>query len=202
MDLTNVIELTPNRNVPVLEPGDTVRVSSKVVEGTRERIQVFEGVVIRVQKGKVDSNFTVRRIASHGVGVERTFFFYSPRVDKVEVVRHGTVRRAKLYYLRGLTGKAARLRERMGARPGVIAVPVAALPAEEAEEFEPELAVTEPAQAEAVEPMTAEAEASVAAAPAEAVVADPEAEAHADVKADSVTPEEEAPPAGGTAPRA
>ena len=117
MDMTNVIPLVVNPNVPELAPGDTVRVSSKVVEGTRERIRVFEGVVIRVRKGAVDSNFTVRRIASHGVGVERTFFFYSPRVDKVEVVRHGVVRRAKLYYLRGLTGRAARLRERMAPRP-------------------------------------------------------------------------------------
>lgn len=171
MDLTNVIELTPNKNVPVLEPGDTVRVSSKVVEGTRERVQVFEGVVIRVQKGKVDSNFTVRRIASHGVGVERTFFFYSPRVDKVEVVRHGEVRRAKLYYLRGLTGKAARLRERMGARPGAVAVPVAALSVEEAEEFEPELAPVEEPEVEGTE-----AEVPVAEAASEGVVA-PEAEA-------------------------
>lgn len=166
MDLTSVISLQANPNVPVLEPGDTVRVSSKVVEGTRERIQVFEGVVIRVQKGKVDSNFTVRRIASHGVGVERTFFFYSPRVDKVEVVRHGEVRRAKLYYLRGLTGKAARLRERMGARPGAVAVPVAALPPEEAEVFEPELS----------EPEVAEVETAEAAVVTEASVA-PEAEA-------------------------
>ncbi len=116
MDLTNVIPLEANPKIPELAPGDTVRVSSKVVEGTRERIQVFEGVVIRVKSGKVDSNFTVRRIASHSVGVERTFFFHSPRVDGVEVVRHGVVRRAKLYYLRGLTGKAARLRERMAAR--------------------------------------------------------------------------------------
>lgn len=116
MDLSNVVTMEANTNIPELAPGDTVRVSSKVVEGTRERIQVFEGVVIRVRKGIVDSNFTVRRIASHGVGVERTYFFYSPRVDRVEVVRHGVVRRAKLYYLRGLTGRAARLRERMAAR--------------------------------------------------------------------------------------
>ena len=118
MDLTNIIPLEANPNIPDLAPGDTVRVSSKVVEGTRERLQVFDGVVIRVRQGAVDSNFTVRRIASHSVGVERTFFFHSPRVDKVEVVRHGVVRRAKLYYLRELRGKAARLRERMGARPG------------------------------------------------------------------------------------
>ncbi len=110
-----VSELYPveaNPNVPKLRPGDTIRVSSKVVEGTRERIQVFEGVVLRISNGTVEENFTVRRIA-HGVGVERTFFTHSPRLDKVKVVRHGVVRRAKLYYLRGLVGRAARLRERM-----------------------------------------------------------------------------------------
>ncbi len=126
MDVTNIMPLQAKATLPAVAPGDTVRVSSKVVEGTRERIQVFEGVVISVKGGAIDSNFTVRRIASHGVGVERTFFFHSPRVDKVEVVRHGEVRRAKLYYLRGLTGKAARLRERMGARgtpPSPMATP-------------------------------------------------------------------------------
>ncbi len=112
MEVSALITAAVNPNVPELVPGDTVRVSAKVVEGTRERIQVFEGVVIKVRKGTINGNFTVRRIASHGVGVERTFFFRSPRVDRVEVVRHGQVRRAKLYYLRDLTGKAARLRER------------------------------------------------------------------------------------------
>ena len=115
VDVETLQVLEANSNIPELEPGDTVRVSAKVVEGTRERIQVFEGVVIRVRNGKADRNFTVRRI-SHGVGVERTFFFHSPRVDKVEVVRHGQVRRAKLYYLRGLTGKASRLKERIVSR--------------------------------------------------------------------------------------
>ena len=125
MDVATLIPVETNRNIPELAPGDTVRVSVKVVEGTRERIQVFEGVVIRVRKGTVNANFTVRRIASHSVGVERTFFLHSPRVDKVEVVRHGVVRRAKLYYLRGRTGRAARLRERRIA-PGKRAAQVAA----------------------------------------------------------------------------
>lgn len=98
--------------VPAFGPGDTVRVHAKVVEGTRERIQVFEGVVIRRRAGGVNENFTVRRIASHGIGVERTFLIHSPRIDKIEVTRFGQVRRAKLYYLRGLTGRAARIRER------------------------------------------------------------------------------------------
>jgi large subunit ribosomal protein L19 len=103
--------------VPDFSVGDTVRVSVKVVEGSRERTQVFEGVVMRKRKGGIDANFTVRRIASHGIGVERTFMLHSPRVEKIEVVRRGIVRRAQLYYLRGLTGKAARIKERRS-RPG------------------------------------------------------------------------------------
>jgi large subunit ribosomal protein L19 len=98
--------------IPLFGPGDTVRVHARVVEGTRERIQVFEGVVIRRRSGGINENFTVRRIASHGVGVERTFLIHSPRIDKIEVTRRGRVRRAKLYYLRGRTGRAARIKER------------------------------------------------------------------------------------------
>jgi large subunit ribosomal protein L19 len=101
-------------DLPDLQPGDTVRVSAKVVEGGRERIQVFEGTVIRLRGGGINRTFTVRRIAS-GVGVERTFRLHSPRIEKIEVVRHGEARRAKLYYLRRRVGKAATLRER---RPG------------------------------------------------------------------------------------
>ena len=103
--------------VPHFGPGDTVRVHAKVVEGARERIQMFEGVVIRRRSGGINENFTVRRIASHGVGVERTFLIHSPRIDKIEVLRHGKVRRAKLYYLRGLTGRAARIKERRVGTP-------------------------------------------------------------------------------------
>ena len=99
-------------NIPEFGPGDTLRVHAKVVEGNRERIQVFEGVVIRRRAGGINENFTVRRIASHGIGVERTFLLHSPRIDKIEVVRRGRVRRAKLYYLRGRTGRAARIKER------------------------------------------------------------------------------------------
>ena len=98
-------------DIPDFGSGDTVRVHAKVVEGTRERIQVFEGVVIRKRNKGLASNFTVRKLAS-GVGVERTFPINSPRVEKVEVVRHGKVRRKNLYYLRGLTGRAARIKER------------------------------------------------------------------------------------------
>ncbi|MEZ4492398.1 MAG: 50S ribosomal protein L19 [Dehalococcoidia bacterium] len=105
--------LTDTKSVerPDFNSGDTVRVHAKVVEGSRERIQVFEGVVIRKRNKGIVSNFTVRKIAS-GVGVERTFPLNSPRVDKIEVVRHGRVRRKNLYYLRGLTGRAARIKER------------------------------------------------------------------------------------------
>ena len=99
-------------DVPAFAAGDTVRVHAKVVEGTRERVQLFEGVVIRRRAGGINENFTVRRVASHAVGVERTFLVHSPRIEKIEVVRYGRVRRAKLYYLRDLTGKAARIKER------------------------------------------------------------------------------------------
>ena len=97
---------------PEFRPGDTVRVHAKVVEGTRERIQIFEGVVIKRQNGGIHETFTVRKI-SYGVGVERTFPLHSPRIDKIEVTRKGIVRRAKLYYMRNLRGKAARIKERM-----------------------------------------------------------------------------------------
>jgi large subunit ribosomal protein L19 len=98
-------------DVPTIAPGDTVRVSVKVVEGTRERIQVFEGTVMRMRGGGLNRQITVRRIAS-GVGVERTFMIHAPRVEKIEVVRHGVARRAQLYFLRDRVGKAATLRER------------------------------------------------------------------------------------------
>lgn len=97
--------------VPDLFPGDTVRVSAKVVEGTRERLQAFEGTIIRVAKNGPARSITVRRIA-HGIGVERTFLVNSPRVDKIEVIRRGDVRRARLYYLRDRVGKATRIKEK------------------------------------------------------------------------------------------
>ena len=111
MSVTSPVEVKPNPNIPDLAPGDTVKVSAKVVEGDRERIQQFQGVVIKVRRGGVGASFTVRRVA-YGVGVERTFPLYSPHVDKVEVVRRGKVRRSRLYYLRGLSGKAARVKEK------------------------------------------------------------------------------------------
>jgi large subunit ribosomal protein L19 len=103
--------LAANKVVPDFQPGDTVKVNVKVIEGTRERVQAFEGVCIARAGGGLNENFTVRKI-SYGEGVERVFPIYSTLVDSIEVVRHGRVRRAKLYYLRGLTGKAARITER------------------------------------------------------------------------------------------
>jgi large subunit ribosomal protein L19 len=102
-------------DLPELASGDTVKVSAKVVEGNRERIQVFEGIVMRLRGGGITRSITVRRIAS-GVGVERTFKIHSPRIEKIEVLRHGQVRRAQLYFLRDRVGKAATLRERRTSR--------------------------------------------------------------------------------------
>lgn len=98
--------------VPTVDVGDTVKVFVKVVEGQRERLQAFEGIVISKKNGGVRESFTVRRV-SFGVGIERTFPLHSPRIDRIEVVRHGKVRRAKLYYLRKLSGKAAKLSEKI-----------------------------------------------------------------------------------------
>lgn len=103
-----------DRGHPEIAAGDTVKVHVRIVEGDRERIQVFQGVVIRYRGGANNTNFTVRRVASHGVGVERTFLLHSPRIEKIEIVRRSKVRRAQLYYLRDVRGKAARLKERRG----------------------------------------------------------------------------------------
>ena len=111
LEQEQVDKLAASRPVPKFQPGDTVRVGVKVVEGERERIQVFEGVCIGRKNAGVNSNFTLRKI-SYGEGVERVFPLYSPRITAIEVVRRGVVRRAKLYYLRGRTGKAARIVER------------------------------------------------------------------------------------------
>ncbi len=123
--MTNVIQeienaeiarVTQGKEIPSFKAGDNVKIHVKVVEGTNERIQVFEGVVIARRNAGLNSSFTVRKLSS-GEGVERVFPLYSPRLNKIEVVRYGKVRRAKLYYLRGLTGKAARItEEKMGRR--------------------------------------------------------------------------------------
>jgi large subunit ribosomal protein L19 len=114
--------------LPDFKPGDSVRVHVKVIEGEKERIQVFAGVVIRKSRGGIRATFTVRKV-SYGVGVERTFPLHSPRVDKIEVMTRGRVRRAKLYYLRGLSGKAARIT----AEKTVVTDKPAAAPKEKAE---------------------------------------------------------------------
>lgn len=111
MDIIRLIEEQQmKKDLPEFRPGDTVKVHLKVVEGGRERIQVFEGVVIKRRGGGMRETFTVRRI-SYGVGVERTLPLHSPRIDKIEVIRRGKVRRARLFYLRSLKGKAARIKE-------------------------------------------------------------------------------------------
>lgn len=112
MNLIRMLEQEQLRSdIPDFRPGDTVRVHVKVVEGNRERIQPFEGTVIRRRGGGLSETFTVRRV-SYGVGVERTFPLHSPRIEKIELLRRGRVRRARLYYLRKLRGKAARIRDR------------------------------------------------------------------------------------------
>jgi len=113
MSLIQSLEQEQVRNdIPDFRPGDTVKVHVKVIEGTRERIQVFEGVVIRRRGGGLGETFTVRRV-SYGVGVERTFPVNTPKIEKIEITRRGQVRRARLYYLRKLRGKAARIKEKV-----------------------------------------------------------------------------------------
>jgi large subunit ribosomal protein L19 len=126
MNITDILEVKANPNIPKLAPGDTVRVRQKVVEGEKSRIQIFQGVIIKIRNAGAGTNFTVRRVTS-GVGVERTFPVYSPMIDGVEVVRHGKVRRAKLYYLRGLSSRASRIKEKRIEKLGeeAKAVPVA-----------------------------------------------------------------------------
>ncbi len=111
-DIINLVEKEQMReDIPQFNVGDTVRVYVKVVEGTRERLQAFEGIVIQRQNGGIRESFTVRKL-SYGVGVERTFMLHSPKIDRIEVVRRGRVRRAKLFYLRDRVGKAAKIREK------------------------------------------------------------------------------------------
>jgi large subunit ribosomal protein L19 len=151
MNITDILDVKVNPNIPALAPGDTVRVRQKVVEGEKTRIQVFQGVIIKIHHAAAGTNFTVRRVTS-GVGVERTFPVYSPMIDGVEVVRHGKVRRAKLYYLRGLSARASRIKEKRIEKLG-----------EEVRPPEPEPEI------EAAQPVAEGAAAvTVAAAPAEA----------------------------------
>jgi len=145
MDANSYLDLKRNPNIPDFRPGDSVRVHAKVVEGDRERIQVFEGVVIRVRTRGAGSAFTVRRV-SHGVGVERVFPYYSPLVEKVQVTKVGRVRRARLYYLRERVGKAARIRAGSRARFEALTAP-GAVPEPEEEYIEEEEDAAEAADA-------------------------------------------------------
>jgi large subunit ribosomal protein L19 len=135
LEAEQIEALTQGRIIPEFRPGDTLRVGVKVVEGDRTRIQNFEGVCIARANRGLGSSFTVRKI-SFGEGVERVFPLYSPNVDSIEVVRRGAVRRAKLYYLRGRTGKAARIAERRDTRPGAEAQSAAATTTPETETAE------------------------------------------------------------------
>ena len=111
-DLLKAVEAPVNPNIPALTPGDSVSVHVRIKEGDRERIQEFKGMIIRVRKGGQEGDFTVRRVASNGIGVERTFLLRSPRIDKVVVERHAHVRRANLYFMRERTGKQTRLKQK------------------------------------------------------------------------------------------
>ena len=111
-DFIKAVEAKPNEKIPQMNPGDTVSVHVKIKEGDRERIQEFKGIVIRLRKSGNDASVTVRRMATNGIGVERTFLLRSPRIDKIAVERHGKVRRAQLYFMRERTGKSARLKQK------------------------------------------------------------------------------------------
>ena len=166
----DAVDVKVNPKIPALQPGDTVKVRQKVIEGDKTRIQVFQGVVIRIHNASAATNFTVRRVTS-GVGVERTFPIYSPMIDGVEVVRHGKVRRAKLYYLRGLSARASRIKEKRFEKLGEEVKAVG--PTADEAALAAAAAAAAPAQAEA-----AIAPAAIAAPAAEAPKAEaPKAEA-------------------------
>ncbi len=202
MNITDILEVKANPNIPELTPGDTVRVRQKVVEGEKTRIQVFQGVVIRIRRAAAGTNFTVRRVTS-GVGVERTFPIYSPMIDGVELVRHGKVRRAKLYYLRGLSARASRIKEKRIERLGEDIKPAEPTP-EEVELATAEAAAVETTQAAAPEQTSPtqvqeapQAEAAKAEAPKKEA---PKAKSPKAPKAEA--PKEEAPKAEPPAPEA
>jgi len=161
MDIIKSIEHEQLKNkIPALRVGDTVKVHQRIKEGNRERIQVFEGIIIKKQGGGVNATFTVRRI-SYGVGVEKTFMVHSPMVEKVELVRVGKARRAKLYYLRDRIGKAAKTKEKIGARIENVEITVKEDLVEE--EVVNEEAVVAPEEAPAVETAELTAEETVTA---------------------------------------
>ncbi len=154
MDAKSYVDAKRNPLIPDFRPGDAVRVHARVVEGERQRIQIFEGVVIRIRRGGVSSTFTVRRV-THGIGVERVFPYFSPLVEKVEVSRVGKVRRAKLYYLRERTGRAARIKP--GSRARFEALTAKGAVAPEAEYVEEEEVLEEAEELESAEAETDEA---------------------------------------------
>jgi len=166
MDISSLVDIKKNTKIPAIASGDTVRVSTKIVEGDKERIQIFQGVVIKIRRGGNGASYTVRHVA-FGIGVERTFLLSSPMVDKVEIVREGKVRRSRLYYLRGLSGKEARRKikrvERKAKQVGE------ELLAEQPEE------VIEPIMDEAAVAAAAEKEAAAKAAAEKATAAQPAA---------------------------
>ncbi len=193
MDLKSIVQFKKNPKIPDFRPGDTVRVMARVVEGERQRVQAFEGVVIRKRRGGINSSFTVRRVA-HGIGVERTFLLHSPRLESVGVVRVGRVRRARLYYLRKRVGKKTRVRagsrDRFEELTRQLAEAEQEPPAEEEEEAAAE-------EAEAAQEVEAEGEAEeveaegVAEAEEEGAEAEEVAEVPA-VEAEAETEEEKA----------
>ncbi len=172
MDIIKSIEHEQLKNkIPDLHVGDTIKVHQRIKEGNRERIQVFEGIIIKKQGGGVNATFTVRRVA-YGVGVEKTFLVHSPMVEKVEVVRVGKSRRAKLYYLRDRIGKSAKTKENLGARIEnneiTLKEEMVEEPAVENETVAEETTVENIASEEVVEPVATEETVEVAEAPEEA----------------------------------
>ncbi|MCI8346025.1 MAG: 50S ribosomal protein L19 [Clostridia bacterium] len=151
MDIIKSIEHEQLKNkIPDLHVGDTIRVHQRIKEGNRERIQVFEGIIIKKQGGGVNATFTVRRVA-YGVGVEKTFLIHSPMVEKIEVVRVGKARRAKLYYLRDRLGKAAKTKENLGARIENREITIKEDLSQEAKEEAPAVEVENPVVEEVVD---------------------------------------------------
>jgi large subunit ribosomal protein L19 len=185
MDLKSIVQPKKNPKIPDFRPGDTVRVLARVVEGERQRVQAFEGVVIRKRRGGINSSFTVRRVA-HGIGVERTFLLHSPRLESVGVVRVGRVRRARLYYLRKRVGKRTRVRAGSRDRFEELARQLAEAGEEPPAEEEEEAAAEE---VEAAQEVEAEGEAEEVEAEAEAEEA--EGEEVVEREAEGVAEEEE-----------
>jgi len=188
MDVSSLVEMKRNPKIPELTPGDTVKVSARIVEGGKERIQVFQGVVIKIKRGGASASFTVRHVAS-GIGVERTFPLYSPLVEKVDIVRRGKVRRAKLYYLRGLSGKEARRKIKRVERQAK-KISEELLVAEPEKEIEPVMEAVPEAVEEAAEAPAAEETKEPEAVAEEAPAAEkaPEAEAPAEPEAAAEAP--------------